>query len=141
MGFIKDAVIDASNAVGCSIVQLSREESERVRACVEEKYATGFGGLPLWERLSSDCSRYDPDGWRMIADFSLGNRVTFFFDRESESVMYSVASCGDVVKILSECPGFVFYLTDEDFDFLLCFNDHDYLIGAGSAKDWVKKRE
>lgn len=141
MGFIRNAILDASNATHCAVVQLNDEESVRIRNCVEEKYAAGIGQLPLWERLKSDFSKYDPEGWRVISDFPFDNRVTMFFDRESEANMYSISSCKEAVKILSECPGFVFYITDEGCSFLLCHNDHDYLIGAGSAKDWIGREE
>jgi hypothetical protein len=32
---------------------------------------------------------------------------------------------------------FVFYITNLSFTYLLCFNDHNYLIGSGSAKEWI----
>lgn len=141
MGFIKDAVLSASNALGCSVAQLNSEETATVRVCIERKYSHGNGGSPLWERLSGDCSSYEPDGWRAISEFPFFSRVTMFFDRDDEATMFSIATGNDVVRILSECPGFVFYLTDDKFSLLLCHNDHDYLIGAGAAAYWVGNRE
>lgn len=140
MSFIKDAIVEASNTSGCTLELRTEEESKVIRNCIEEKYASNSGVLSLWERLEGEASRYDPDGWKAIGQFPCDDMVTIFFDREDEVVMYRVKSCLDLVKLLSECPGFVFYLTDDKCSFLLCHNDHDYLIGAGSAKDWVRVR-
>lgn len=140
MSFIKDAIVEACNATGCSVTQLNNEESTTVRTCIEEKYAASHGQSPLWERLEGECSKYDPDGWRAISEFPFDNMVTMFFDKENETTMYSMNSCRDVVRLLCECPGFVFYITDVNCSFLLCHNDHDYLIGSGTAKDWVGRR-
>lgn len=140
MSFIKDAIEEAYNAIGCSVAPLNDEDAMVIRKSIEETYAGSHGQSPLWERLEGDLSKHDPDGWRAIADFPFEGRVTIFFDRENETTMYSVKSCSDVVNLLSECPGFVFYLTDGECSFLLCHNDHDYLIGAGAAKEWVGSR-
>jgi len=140
MNFIKDAILEASNATGCTVTQLNDDEASLIRERIEEKYAATRGPSPLWERLEMDVSKYDPDGWRAIGDFPLSDMVTMFFDRENETTMYSVKSCSDVVELLSECPGFVFYITDVNCSFLLCHNDHDYLIGTGEARDWVSGR-
>jgi hypothetical protein len=43
-----------------------------------------------------------------------------------------------VVSLLSECFGFVFYVTNERLEFILSQNDHDYLLGAGTARAWVE---
>ena len=120
--------------------QLTPVESDYVRNCVEKKYAPLKGLTPLWECLEGEASKYDPEGWKAIGEFPFKNKVTIFFDKENEPTMYSANNCNDVVELLSECPGFVFYITDDNYSFLLCHNDHDYLIGAGTAADWVSDR-
>ncbi len=137
MSFISEAIEEASQSSGCNVTPLDDSESRSIRDCVESKYASSSGSLPLWERLVGEESKYDPDGWKVIGEFPCRSMVTIFFDKENEGTMYRVNSCNDVVKIISECPGFVFYVTDAECDFVLCHNDHDYLIGAGSAKEWV----
>jgi hypothetical protein len=137
LSFIKDAILKASSVMDCQAKQVSNNESSTIRKHIEEKYAATHGQSPLWERLEGDLSKYDPDGWRKIGEFPYDDKVTLFFDKNNETTMFSVNSCKEVVSILSECPGFVFYITDAKCSFLLCHNDHDYLIGAGVAKNWV----
>jgi hypothetical protein len=137
MSFIEEAILEACSATGCQVRQLNRDESMAIWKCVEDSFTAYHGQSPLWERLEDDLSKYDPDGWRAIGEFPYDGRITLFFDKNNETTMYSINNCSDVVKLLSECPGFVFYITDANCSFLLCHNDHDYLIGAGIAKDWV----
>jgi len=134
---IKESIEEAKKTTGCAVEKLSDKSTLSIRMCIEERYTVGNRNAPMWERLEEKVSVFDPEGWRTIANFPFNNRVMMFFDSEDESAMYSIHSCKDVVKLLSECQGFVFYLTDSKCNFLLCHNDHDYLIGAGTAKEWV----
>lgn len=139
MGFINDAIEEACSVTGILAEKISVEKSSEIRKCVEDRYTGNRRDTPLWERLEEDNSIYDPNGWKTIGEFPYNDKIMIFFDIENESAMYSVISCSDLVKLLSECPGFVFYLTDAKCSFVLCHNDHDYLIGVGTAKDWIRK--
>lgn len=46
-----------------------------------------------------------------------------------------------IPDIIKELPYLVFYVTNEETEFLICLNDHDYLIGCGTAFDWVEQME
>ncbi len=49
--------------------------------------------------------------------------------------------CGrDIASVLAECFGFVVYIVGSDLEYLLCFNNHDYVIAAGAAKSWLIAR-
>jgi hypothetical protein len=50
---------------------------------------------------------------------------------------YIASSPQSLERILAESPGFEFFLTNEDVDYVLCFNHHNYLIGVGQCKDWL----
>lgn len=137
MSFIKDAILEAVESTQLELKEVDAQASTSIRQEVEKLYASTKSSQPLWERLTDDASRHDPEGWKAIGDYPYKNMVTMFFDYENESTMYSLNNCKDIVSLVTECPGFVFYVTNEDCSFLLCHNDHDYLIGAGEAKNWV----
>ncbi len=44
----------------------------------------------------------------------------------------------DLLRVLLECPALEFYVCDEDGSYLLCSNDHDFIIGWGTARPWVE---
>jgi hypothetical protein len=142
MSFIKDAVSAAIKSTLLELIEVDVHESISIRDKVENLYSSRKSALPLWERLvdSVSAGKYNPDGWKEIGSYSYEDVVTLFFEYGDEKTMYSVRSCADVVSIMCECPGFVFYVTNSDCTFLICFNDHDYLIGAGEAKEWVLKQ-
>lgn len=137
MSFIKDAISDAIELNHFVVEEIELQASTSIRAKVEAKYSIGVSSKPLWQRLVRDASRYDPEGWRRIGDYPYESKVTVFLDEGDENTMYSLDSCKEVVNLISECPGFVFYVTNENCSFLLCHNDHDYLIGSGAAIDWI----
>lgn len=137
MTFISEWILQAVDAVGCNITALNERESIRIRTCIEEKYA-GKGLSPLWERLNDTISEYNPEGWRGIGVFPIESKIIMFFDKNDETTMYLLNNGSDLVALLSECPGFIFYITDDQCNFILCHNDHDYLIVTGIAKNWIK---
>lgn len=88
---------------------------------------------PLWEHLQCTKSLHDQEGWRKLNLFIGGkNDLVLFFEYKDSSTMIKFISARDIETVLSNSYAFVFYLTNMDGDFILCFNDHDYLIGVGS---------
>ena len=47
----------------------------------------------------------------------------------------------ELYKILEDSFGFEFYITNQNHSYILCFNHHDILYGAGEAKKWVSEIE
>ena len=140
MKIIQNSIEKAKRITRCSVENLNDKSTALVRSRIESLYAEGPSYKPLWERLNEQVGVFDPDGWKTVEKYPFNDNLLMFFDLDNEKTMYLFSSIGDVVKILSECPGFVFYLTDCECTFLLCHNDHDYLIGAGDAKGWVSSR-
>lgn len=128
----------AFDELNCKGILLTDIEVAQVRESIEKLYAVKKGSfLPLWERLIQEQSIHDPNGWKVIENYHCDGEVIMFFDQPCERTMFRFNSIEDVVMVLNESPGFVFYLTDDNFSFLICQNDHDYLIGSGRAASWV----
>lgn len=54
--------------------------------------------------------------------------------------MFFIPSGSSLDELLGETFRFVFYVTDPEGTYLICFNDHDFLICWGSAQEWLERR-
>ena len=52
--------------------------------------------------------------------------------------MWKFKSVKDLVSVLGECYGFPFCITSQKADYILCFDEHDCLIGSGKVKDLLQ---
>ncbi|MFK8003966.1 MAG: hypothetical protein AB8H86_30660 [Polyangiales bacterium] len=116
---------------GLSPKRLSPSAAALAFAAAEEFAEPGHAAL--WERTSNALSRRDPEGWRRIADITEGPQVLLF-----ESCGYVFETPAQLGESLAESYGFVFYVTNPDYSYLISFNDHDYLSVAGN--DELKRR-
>ncbi len=93
----------------------------------------------LWENLNNSFSIKNANVWKWIDKILDKETIIMFFDLENESYAFKFNSARDVVDILSESFGFEFYLTNEESDYILCFNHHNFIIGVGSVVENLKK--
>jgi hypothetical protein len=77
--------------------------------------------------------------WRRLASLVGNASCVVFWEPRTEKNALSFRSGGDLVAILEECHRSEFYVTDESVSYLLCFNEHDYIIGEGRAAAWVDR--
>lgn len=131
---VSDEINRAIAALGLSAVPLSAARTREI-ARQAEKFARP-GSSPLWERLSATSSLQEPDGWRLIAGFDIRGPIILFVE-EPRACGFEFETMVDVVAVLGETFGFVFYLVDVEASYLVAFNDHDFLIGAGLAAGWL----
>ena len=96
---------------------------------------------PLWENLTDRMGVDYEYSWEWINDFLDNKEVLFFFEPGDDRRVFRFYNGADVVDILNNSYGFVFYITDEQQSFLLSYNDHDNLIACGSAKEWLASYE
>lgn len=113
---------------------IDSEQTAINKSHIERIYAQR-GIYPLWQRLHSYYSHYDPEGWKYISHFIKTKTIIILFDDDSKSIRLAGTH---VELVLSETTSFVFYIIDDNLDFLIGFNDHNILIGCGSAKSWVE---
>lgn len=121
------------------MTELDPAEAETVRRRVEEKYSSSATNRCFWEDVEGDAYLEESRGGEKINDYPYRGKVTLFFDESEEKVMYSMNNMNDLVAVLDECPDIEFYVTNDAYDFLICLNEYDHLIGAGKAKKWVEQ--
>tara|TARA_B100000678_G_scaffold221565_1_gene188997 strand:- start:4962 stop:5381 length:420 start_codon:yes stop_codon:yes gene_type:complete len=129
----KDIIkIISSNNLGSQV--LTNEEAAHFYSLVFEKFAKFEKyQYPLWENLKDTVSVEDKDGWQKIDRILGKEEVLLFFEYKDDSSMFKFSNPEDVKTVLGNMHAFVFYVTNVNVDYLLCFNDHDYLIWTGNS--------
>ena len=72
-------------------------------------------------------------------EFIQQKETYLFFDSSDDPTFYIIHENQSITQFLAELP-FVFYLTNENLDFLITQNDHDYLIASGTAEPWLREK-
>jgi len=122
-----------------TVIKLSEHEYNLILQNVLKIYTSNEKySYPLWDVILDEFSIKHEDSWSWVKDFKPNNTVILFFEPLDEKVAFSFPNKQSLVDTLEECFGFVFYLTDQNFSYLICHNDHDYLITTKSAKKWLK---
>jgi hypothetical protein len=140
MGQIANELTLAIQATGAMATVSIKWNSPRVLSELSARFAAADRNGELWERLSSSFGYRDPNAWRLVSDFTSGQRCLLALPSRLESAVFEFENGFDLTRVLEQCSGFEFYATDEAFSYLLCSNHHDYLVSAGTAKDWLEQR-
>lgn len=117
---------------------LSTQHYQALYQAVLDKFALGVDKFPLWENLNDSESLKEKDGWLLISDFVGNEEVVLFLDNRTEKFAITLNGSKDLNKLLSNTFHFVFYITNINVDYLLCFNEHDFIIASGKAKVWLR---
>jgi hypothetical protein len=139
MKHLAEEVIREAKALGYSLAMLDFSSSLNLKDVLSERYQIRSWAR-VWENLGEYSSVQNPDAWNWLDEFISGDEAVMFFDEEDDKGMVAFDWGTPVVPVLSECTGFEFYLTNRNGDYLLCFNHHDFLIGAGGANEWVASK-
>jgi hypothetical protein len=139
MSELGDEVERAIRVVGAVAHQSERVTSAFVMEALRERFAARpiRRTLPIWEDLREDASIQEPEAWRCIGEFCAGRACILAFDPHDEAVAFEFGDAAQIPAVIDECFRFEFYVTDERYSFLLCFNHHDFLIAAGAAGSWL----
>ncbi|MBL9162647.1 MAG: hypothetical protein JNL18_07955 [Planctomycetaceae bacterium] len=131
-----DWIDHAVKLLDLDIERMPDAAAKQIADTLIQKYADGDSRLPLWEAIADCASCRRDNGWREIGVFVGDLKCILLTERDGVGG-YCIPSGNQLVAILAECPGFEFYVTDEICSYVLCYNHHDYLIGAGAASKWV----
>ena len=130
MNSFSEEIVQSCREYDFSYSVFSEREAEEVLLEIESKFAKS-GELPLWERVADAQSIYDEYAWKRLGKIIGEQPIIIFFDSRRDSGVLKIDNGSKISKILSNCTGFVFYITNVQISFLICFNDHDVLIGVG----------
>ena len=139
--FVRESIEEALEATGYKLEELSPLESIFLRNKVSNKFTNKEETDSLfWESLTNSFDIRDKDAWKWLDEFIQLKEFYLYFDKSSDSTVYIFPENQSFTKFLSEFPGYVFYITNENLDFLICFNDSHYLIALGTAESWLRNK-
>jgi hypothetical protein len=131
-------IIDVSTAMGIAVEKLTLNESESVRLSLARRYSSNILCPNLGE-LAHFESIHDSQAWTWLSDF-VGDEILYvFFRRDDDPFVIKLLHGKSIVRIIGECTGFAFFIAAFDEHYLLQFDDHDCLIGTGSAAEWIRQ--
>jgi hypothetical protein len=131
---IADDVVREALAAGGSAKILASEDAKAFIGKLWQKFTIlPRPGHVLWEHLEHASSIHDPDGWRQAETICGEGDVCMLIEDFGRQSVVWLSSSKLLTHVLAETISFVFYLCDTEQTYLVCFNDHDMLIGAGSA--------
>ncbi|MBR7745285.1 hypothetical protein [Undibacterium baiyunense] len=132
---INEVIAAAVVTTRVSAKLLSSHEREGVVDCLCERLRVDVSSHSPWDKFDAPDGVLNHDGWKLIPSFVGGESCLLM--TTSASAVWRLGSGKDLMLILQECPPFEFYVCDIAFNYLVCFNHHDYLVGWGDANLWV----
>jgi hypothetical protein len=136
---IVNQITQAAKNVDQPITLIGAEAVTHIRQRVVMSYCSRFDKRFLWEHFIGAEGLHDSQGWIRLRTLNAGVTVIMFFNPEDDPAGFEFESLPDVSAVLGECFGFEFYITDRENTFVICFNHHDMLIGAGKAAEWIRQ--
>jgi hypothetical protein len=92
----------------------------------------------MWDRINNSVSKKHEESWIKVCEF-IGDRTAFLLIESSNKPAVVKVTGGDRLKaLLEDCPPFDFSVCGEKYEYLLCVNHHDYIVGAGLGGEWVR---
>lgn len=136
MNGIQDEILRVIQEFSLDVEVFDEGRYQYIFQNVESKFLGGNFSYPLWESIVNKVSVTGTNAWAYLPEFVKDNVVLFLEPEDGQFAMV-FKQAGHLQLLLENSFHFVFYLTDLSFTYLLCYNDHDYLIGSGDAKEWV----
>jgi hypothetical protein len=131
VNFIAAAVADT----GVAAEMLNPLSRQGVIVNLLERLNVDVLNRPPWDNVNAPDGQLRHDGWQLVANYVGTTRCLLF--TLGAQIIWKFNNGSDLLRVLQECPPFEFYVCDCDFNYLLCFNHHDYVVGWGSASSWV----
>ncbi|MBK9498000.1 MAG: hypothetical protein IPO06_01220 [Leptospiraceae bacterium] len=139
---IKDFLFKIASELDCQIEEISIEQSTLMRETLFEKFKVSKSGFFLWDSYIPDSyfSNKD-DSWLGLDEFIQHHETLLFFDQKVEISFFKLLEGQSIVSLLRSYQHDEYYLTNSSLDYLICCTDTGHLIAAGSARDWLEKRD
>lgn len=137
MEYISREIEEVSRALSIPAILLPPEETSRIREALRDRYEVDWRHDSVMIE-SATAHVYHPQAWSWLSEFIGDKEVIMLFNVGNDPDAWIIPSGHDLVRILAETFGFIFFMTSRSFDYVMAFDDNDCLIGAGRASGWVE---
>lgn len=132
---ITNFIAEAIENTGVQARELCSLERQNVIENLHDRLGIDITAKAPWDNAEAPEGKLRQDGWELIPKY-VGAIQCFVFTPGANEI-WEFDGEDDLLRVLRECPALEFYVCDCDFDYLLCFNHHDYVVGWGRASSWV----
>jgi hypothetical protein len=137
--YLQNEILRAIKEKGLVVNSFSEAFIHEFYSKIYTKYSAGKDYYPTWNYLTDHSSVYKEHGWEDVQHFVGANSCLLFLESVEGEFLIELKNGADLNTLIENTSGFVFYVSDQQQDYLICYNDHDYLIGCGTAKKWIEK--
>lgn len=139
--FVKESIDEALKATGYKLEAMTELESILYRKSILDKYTGGRDFRALWEvTKGSEFTIRESNAWEWLDEFLLLEEFYLFFDKGDDTTIYIFPENQSFTKFQNEFPGYNFYISNKNLDFLIYQNDSDYLSAHGTAEPWLRNK-
>ncbi len=139
MGYIKNQIQNALKILKINAKILQQEEVEKIIDGIYSKYTNGKTNRCLWENTINDVRIVSENDWKWIGKYIGISEAIMFFEPMDEKIAFVFSNGEDIFRVLEECYGFEFYLTNLNLDYLLTYDHHNVLGAVGNAAKQLQK--
>jgi hypothetical protein len=137
MWTIAEDIIREARTLGIPVDAINSDAADRVHTELRDRYGRAGNRWPLWDAPNCDPSFQEEEAWRHLPAFLSNAACLVLWEPRTERKVLRFRCAKDLVKVLEECHRTEFYVTD-DLSYMVCFNEHDFLIASGRAAEWLR---
>ena len=138
MGYIQTEVQEALEQLKINSEMLNQEQVTKIIYEICSKYTNGKTSGNIWENTVNDVRVVSENDWKWISEYIGNSKSIMFFEPTDEKIAYVFSNGQDILRVLEECCGFEFYLTNFKFDYLLTYDHHNVLGAVGDAAEHLQ---
>jgi hypothetical protein len=136
--YVIDELLSAASRTGVKLREVSAESIMQLRSELSDRFGDGEHML-TFENMKHKMALQDEMGWSRLKGFLRPSAHVLFYDSPGSQDRggVEVFDGTQIPRLIEECFGFPFYVTNLSRDFVVGMNDHDFLIGVGMARPWI----
>ncbi len=139
MGYIQTEIQEALEHLKINAKILQQEEVTKIIDGIYNKYTNGKISGRIWENTINDVRVVSENDWKWISKYIGNSEAIMFFEPTDEKIAYVFSNGEDILRVLEECFGFEFYLTNFKLDYLLTYDHHNVLGAVGDAAEHLQR--
>jgi hypothetical protein len=139
MGHIKKEIQGALEFLKINAKILNEEETSKIVNGIYTKYTNGKKSRRIWENTINDVRVVSENDWKWISRYIGNTEAIMFFEPTDEKIAFVFSNGDDILRVLEECFGFEFYLTNFKLDYLLTYDHHNVLGAVGDAAEHLQR--
>lgn len=129
-------ILSTAISSGVHAIALGNEDRAALISMLSEKLGVRVDRNQIWGLSNAPSGVFCTDGWKLIATFVGDNPCLLFTQGMNFAIRLNNGK--SLLMLIEQCPLFEFYVCDQEASYILCHNEHDYLIGWGKAEPWVQ---